>query len=168
MTVENLAGVSVARRQHAVCQFLYREARLADAGDYAGWLQVWAPGEIVYWVAPHDALDPSQEVSYVYDNRDRLEQRVARWRSGFAWAQVPRSETNRLVGNVEIVVAADGHGVTASANVQIVVARKGRTDLVTERVTYQLQEADDSYLIVQKKVVLLGGEAPVGNITFVL
>lgn len=158
------AGVDVER---AVLAFLYREARLADDANYAGWLELWAAGEVLYWVVPHADLDPSQEVSYVYDDRGRLKQRVARWDSGFAWAQVPRSETNRIVGNVEILEAEAGV-VTVLANVHIVVTRRGRTSFVTERVTYRLREAADSYVMAEKKVVLLGGEEPVGNITFVL
>jgi 3-phenylpropionate/cinnamic acid dioxygenase small subunit len=147
--------------------FLYREARLADQADYAGWLALWAPGELVYWVAPRADVDPQREVSYIYDNRARLEQRVARWASGFAWAQDPRSKTNRIVGNVE-VLDADHSSVQAAANVHVAVSRRGETAMVIEQVGYRLVRGPDGYAIREKKVVFLDGEAAAGNITFVL
>jgi 3-phenylpropionate/cinnamic acid dioxygenase small subunit len=117
-------------------------------------------------VAPRDDTDPLREVSYIYDNRDLLEQRVARWNSGFAWAQDPRSKTNRIVGNIE--VASGESGVTARANVHICVARRGQTMFVVGHVMYRLVQDGGSYYLIEKKVVFLDGDAPVGNITFVL
>jgi benzoate/toluate 1,2-dioxygenase beta subunit len=161
------ATMQTAITDSAVTAFLYQEARLADQAKYEEWFGLWAAGDIVYWVAPRADTDPKREVSLVYDNRDRLEQRVARWESGFAWVQDPRSKTNRIVGNVE-VVELRANSVTARANVHICVSRRGRSEILVEHVTYRLDFNGTDYSIVEKKVVLLDEDAPVGNINFVL
>jgi 3-phenylpropionate/cinnamic acid dioxygenase small subunit len=151
----------------AVQRFLYSEARLADAAKYSEWLALWQDSDIVYWVAPREDVDPTMEVSYVFDDRALLEQRVARWESGFAWSQVPRSLTSRIVGNVD-VVANDGDAVTAVATVHVWVARRGTSMFLAQRVTYVLGKRAAGFVIREKKVVLVDPDTPVGNITFVL
>lgn len=153
--------------ERTVRRFIIEEARLADERDYQGWLNLWAPGEVLYWVAPRADTDPRREVSFVYDDRGRLEQRVSRWESGFAWSQDPPSNTNRIAGNIEIL-SADGPRLTAAANVHVLVSRKGSASLLAERVTYLLAETPDGYRLREKKVVFADPEAPVGNVTFVL
>ena len=58
---------------HAVVDFLYREARLADEGRYAEWEALWTD-DGVYWVpgSTDPAADPDRHLSHVYDNRSRI------------------------------------------------------------------------------------------------
>jgi 3-phenylpropionate/cinnamic acid dioxygenase small subunit len=154
--------------ERAIRHFLFHEARLADECDYRAWLNLWVTADVRYWVAPREDTNPRYEVSYVYDDRERLEQRVARWESGFAWAQDPPTNTNRIVGNIE-VVAADAHLLTAVANVHVSVSRRGSPAIVVaEKVTYRIVEVSNGYRLREKKVVFSAPEAPVGNITFIL
>lgn len=153
--------------ERAVRSFIFAEARLADERDYRAWLDLWAPGEVRYWVAPREDTDPHREVSFVYDDRERLEQRVARWESGFAWSQDPPSNTNRLVGNAEVTAVESAH-LTVVANVHVSVSRRGSASLIAERVTYRIADTPAGYRLQEKKVVFADPEAPVGNITFIL
>jgi 3-phenylpropionate/cinnamic acid dioxygenase small subunit len=79
-----------------------REARLLDQLRYDDWLAMYA-AECVYWVpsTPH-AGDPRREIAVMFDDRRRLEDRVYRLRTGFAWSQAPQSRTVRLITNVEV------------------------------------------------------------------
>ncbi len=71
--------------------FLYREARLIDEHRYDQWLSLWTD-EALYWVpCNEDDTDPERQVSIIYDDRGRLGERVARLKSGAAWAQEPKS-----------------------------------------------------------------------------
>jgi benzoate/toluate 1,2-dioxygenase beta subunit len=89
---------------------LEREARLLDQLRYEDWLGMLAR-ECVYWVpATPNAGDPRREVSVMFDDRRRLEDRVYRLRTGFAWSQAPASRTVRLITNVE-VFATDNDAV---------------------------------------------------------
>ena len=42
----------------------------------------------------------------MFDDRRRLEDRVYRLRTGFAWSQAPASRTVRLITNVEVFATA--------------------------------------------------------------
>jgi 3-phenylpropionate/cinnamic acid dioxygenase small subunit len=82
--------------------FLEQEARLLDQLRYEQWLKMFT-AECIYWVpsTPH-AGDPRREVAIMFDDRRRLEDRVFRLRTGFAWSQAPASRTVRLITNVEV------------------------------------------------------------------
>ena len=53
--------------------FLYREARLMDENAYEEWLSLWAAENVCYWVpGSADEVDPAEQISIIYDNRQRL------------------------------------------------------------------------------------------------
>jgi 3-phenylpropionate/cinnamic acid dioxygenase small subunit len=82
-------------------RLLEREARLLDQLRYDDWLALYAP-ECIYWVpSTPNAGDPRREISVMFDDRRRLEDRIYRFRTGYAWSQAPASRTVRLVTNVE-------------------------------------------------------------------
>jgi 3-phenylpropionate/cinnamic acid dioxygenase small subunit len=82
-------------------RLLEREARLLDQLRYDDWLAMYA-AECIYWVPSTPAAgDPRREISVMFDDRRRLEDRVFRLRTGFAWSQAPASRTVRLITNVE-------------------------------------------------------------------
>src|SRR6202050_3263176 len=83
-----------------------REARLLDQLRYDGWLAMYA-AECLYWVpSTPNAGDPRREIAVMFDDRRRLEDRVYRLRTGFAWSQAPQSRTVRLITNVEVFATA--------------------------------------------------------------
>ena len=83
-----------------------REARLLDQLRYEDWLAMYA-AECIYWVpSTPNAGDPRREISVMFDDRRRLEDRVYRLRTGFAWSQAPASRTVRLITNVEVFSTA--------------------------------------------------------------
>jgi benzoate/toluate 1,2-dioxygenase beta subunit len=83
-------------------RLLEREARFLDQLRYDDWLAMYA-AECVYWVpSTPKAGDPRREIALMFDDRRRLEDRIYRMRTGFAWSQAPASRTIRLVTNVEV------------------------------------------------------------------
>ena len=86
-------------------RLLEREARLLDQLRYDEWLAMYAP-ECVYWVpSTPTGGDPRREIAVMFDDRRRLEDRIFRMRTGFAWSQAPASRTVRLITNVEVFSA---------------------------------------------------------------
>ena len=83
--------------------FLFHEADLLDDLRIEDWLALWAP-ECCYWVPCNDrdadGTDPGRQVSIIYDDRARLEDRVYRLLSSAAHSQRPRSRMRRVVGNI--------------------------------------------------------------------
>src|SRR5512147_3168555 len=99
----------------AVERFLYREARLMDEHRYEEWLGLWAD-DARYWVpCNEDDIDPTRQVSIIYDDRERLQQRVERLMSGSVLAQDPKPRMRRLVSNIEVEAAIGGE-LTVQSN----------------------------------------------------
>ena len=88
-------------------RLLEREARLLDQRRDGDWLGLYAD-ECLYWVpASPSGGDPRREVAVAFDDRRRLEDRIFRLASGYAWSQQPRSRTSRIVSNVAVFATAD-------------------------------------------------------------
>jgi 3-phenylpropionate/cinnamic acid dioxygenase small subunit len=103
---DDARAVSDAAIRDEFRRLLEREARLLDRLDYDGWLSMYAP-ECVYWVpSTPSAGDPRREIAIMFDDRRRLEDRIYRMRTGFAWSQAPASRTVRFVSNVEVFATA--------------------------------------------------------------
>lgn len=153
--------------QHAVEQFLFREARLMDTNDYDAWLKLWAD-ECTYWVPCNDqGTDPSAKVSLIYAGRLQLEDRVWRLNGLHAHTQRPKSRLQRVVSNVELERVDDSEIVVHSA-FTLCEVRKGESNLWFGRNTYVLLRAGDGFVIKSKKVVLVNDDVPMPNLTFII
>ena len=82
---------------------LYKEARLINEDQLDEWLDLFTQNS-VYWVPCNDNdIDPETHVSMIYDDRNRMEERVWRLQTGLAYGQQPRSKTRHLITNIEIL-----------------------------------------------------------------
>lgn len=97
---------------YEVNAFLTYEARLLDERRFEEWLELFTE-DARYWIpvrgsggmgpAPGTAAaDRAKELSIMDDDKSMLEKRVARIRSGVAWAEEPPSATVHLIANVDI------------------------------------------------------------------
>src|SRR5512147_1477489 len=85
--------VSDAKVRDECRALLEREARLLDEGRYEDWLALYVEQCAVWVPASEKAGDPRREVAIFFDDRQRLEDRIFRLRTGKAWSQVPPSRT---------------------------------------------------------------------------
>jgi benzoate/toluate 1,2-dioxygenase beta subunit len=106
-------------------RLLEREARLLDEGRFEDWLALYAERCIVWVPAAERPGDPRREVTIFFDDRQRLEDRIFRLRTGKAWSQVPPSRTVRMVSNVEAFRA--GEKLMARSNLLLNEFRAGET-----------------------------------------
>src|SRR5581483_10394474 len=105
-------------------KFLNYEARLMDENRYREWAALWTD-DAIYWVpCNQDDVDPAHEISLIYDNRARLEDRIARLESGTVLAQDPKPRMRRVISNVDIEETA-GADVKVASNFVLVQARAG-------------------------------------------
>lgn len=150
-------------------QFLYREARYMDDGDYDKWLGLWLD-EATYWVPSNDeAGDPTQTVSVIYDDHARLEERVYRLTHPGGHSQDPPSRVRRIVSNIEIESGGDiGGDIRVLSNFVLVETRRGVQTVYAAKVEHGLVERDGDLRIRSKKVVLTALDDPLGNLTFLL
>ncbi len=145
---------------------LYREARLLDERRFGEWLDLFTP-DAVYWVpAGGDTPDPTRHVSFVYDDRQRLELRVDRLLGAHAWAQDPPSRICRAVTNIEVGEPAADE-VDVHSALTVVEVRAGRQSLYAARCRYRLRR-DDGWKIARKEVRLVNRDDVFDNLTLLL
>ena len=88
-----------------VVDWLNREARLLDQGEFDSWLALMAP-EIIYTMPTRTAVNPKDGQGFDYDfglfaeNHASLSARVARLNTDQAWAEQPRSRTRHFISNI--------------------------------------------------------------------
>jgi benzoate/toluate 1,2-dioxygenase subunit beta len=147
--------------------FLYLEARLMDTHAYDAWLALWTH-DALYWVPSNDDdIDPERHVSIVYENRARLEDRIARLKSGAAYAQDPKSRLSMVVSNVEIEETSIGELLVHSV-FNLTALRRSRMDVFAGRSIYRLRSDGDSFKIAYKKVLLINNDEVIHNLTFLI
>jgi 3-phenylpropionate/cinnamic acid dioxygenase small subunit len=147
--------------------FIYREARLMDENAYDEWLSLWAK-EALYWVPlSAEETDAAQHISIIYDDRTRLESRIARLRSGYAYSQDPKSRMCRVVSNIEIEEGSGGE-IVARSNFVLGEVRRGQQDVFIGRTIHKLRSDGDSFRILFKKVLLVNSSEFIDNLTFLV
>ena len=153
--------------QHRVEQFLFREARYMDNHEYDRWLALW-DADPVYWVPCNaDDVDPTRQISIIYDRREQLEQRIRRMKSQYAHAQNPKSRLMRAVCNIEITDITPAELRVIST----FVVGELRLDVRTTwmgRSLHTLLPRGEQFHIKQKKVLLLNNGSPLGNLQFLI
>lgn len=154
-------------RDHAR-QLIEREARLLDGHDYERWLAMFAR-ECIYWVAGTPARgDPRREIQIMFDDRRRLEDRIYRLRTGYAWSQAPRSRTVRMVSNVE-VFSTDAPGTRmVRSNFLISEFWGDETRILTGWSGYRLVQQEARWLIEAKQVNLIDCDQCIRNPSIIM
>jgi benzoate/toluate 1,2-dioxygenase beta subunit len=147
---------------------LEREARLLDQLRYEDWLKLYVP-ECIYWVpATPNAGDPRREVSVMFDDRRRLEDRVYRLRTGFAWSQAPASRTVRLITNVEAFATGDDAARMLRSNFLITEFWGDETRILSGWTGHRVVRHGAAWLIQAKQVNLLECDQSIRNPSIVL
>lgn len=150
-----------------VQQFVYREARFQDEHDYDAWEALWTD-EATYWVpANGDAIDPTREMSIIFDNRSRIATRVKQLKTGKRHAQAPPSRVRRIVSNVELL-AEDDSELLVGANFVVYESRERGVTLWAGRSTYRLRPTDDGLRMAYKKVELVNNDRAIFTLAFLI
>jgi 3-phenylpropionate/cinnamic acid dioxygenase small subunit len=149
-------------------RLLEREARLLDQLRYEEWLSLFAP-ECIYWVpaTPH-AGDPRREVAVMFDDRRRLEDRVFRLRTGFAWSQAPASRTVRLITNVEVFATSSDGVRMVRSNFLIHEFWGDETRFLSGWSGHRCAEREGRWQIVAKQINLIECDQSIRNPSIIL
>ena len=156
--------------------FLYLEARLADESRYDDWLALF-DDPTHYWVpAGPPNYDPGSatKVSYINDNRNRLETRVRQLGTGVRYAQTPPSPMRRVVSNLELLGGThDGSDelVDVASNFvlyELSAQASNEIRIWAGRTTHTLRRAGDHFVIRRKVVELVNASRPLPTLAFLL
>ncbi len=141
--------------ERAVERFLIREAALLDAGDFGGWLDLFAEDGL-YWIpAEPGQTDPLGTVSIVYEDKPILAMRVERLGHPRVYAAEPRPRTMHMVGNV-VAEAGENGEIVATSTLIVTSYREGPTVLHSGRARHRLVPGSGGdFLIREKRVDLI-------------
>ena len=149
-------------------RLLEREARFLDQLRYDDWLSMYA-SECVYWVpSTPNAGDPRREIAIMFDDRRRLEDRIYRMRTGFAWSQAPASRTVRLVSNVEVFSTARDDARMLRSNFLISEFWGDETRQLTGWAGHRIVRGDFGWKIQTKQVNLIDCDQSIRNPSIIL
>ena len=149
-------------------QMLEREARLLDQLRYEDWLKMYAP-ECIYWVpSTPSAGDPRREISVMFDDRRRLEDRIYRLHTGFAWSQAPASRTVRMISNVEVFATARDDARVLRSNFLISEFWGDETRVLTGWAGHRVVRDGTQWKIQAKQVNLIDCDQCIRNPSIIL
>jgi 3-phenylpropionate/cinnamic acid dioxygenase small subunit len=165
---ENETGYASKETHVEIERFLFREARLLDEGKMEDWLELFSP-ECLYWIpmVPGGG-NPLKEVSLAFDDRRRLEDRIYRLRTGYAWSQIPTSRTIRLLNNIEVWQDGGEEQLRVRSNFILNEFRTGRNKIYSGWCGYRLQKENGDWKITVKQVNLIDCDQGHENLTFIL
>jgi benzoate/toluate 1,2-dioxygenase beta subunit len=145
-----------------------REARLLDRLLYEQWIELYAP-ECIYWVpSTPEGGDPRGEIAVMFDDRRRLEDRIFRLRTGYAWSQAPSSRTSRIVSNVEVFACSRDDQRMVRANFAISEFWDGETRVLAGWSGHRFRRLDGVWRISAKQVNLLNCDQCIRNPSIIL
>jgi len=142
------------RLWHRVTQFLFREARLLDEWRLLEWYDEMLTDDIRYVVPATDVRNESAgALGLIDDDAARLRQRIEQLLNGEVWCEDPRSRTNRMISNVEILTD-QGSYLEVAANVVAYRFGHGRSDAYVGKYRFELVPEGESFRIRRRLVVL--------------
>ena len=147
---------------------LEREARLLDQLRYEEWLAMYTQ-ECIYWVpSTPSAGDPRREIAIMFDDRRRLEDRIYRLHTGFAWSQAPASRTVRLIANVEVFTTASDNARMIRSNLLISEFWGDETRVLTGWAGHRVVQDGTGWKIQAKQVNLIDCDQCIRNPSIIL
>jgi benzoate/toluate 1,2-dioxygenase beta subunit len=155
---------------------LYHEADLLDDQRFEDWLELFTP-DAVYWLPIDTARnEPDNGLNLIYDDYDKMCDRVRRLRTGYALSEEPLSRTVHLVGNVVPIGATDAVGmpnsgteVTLRSRLFLRRARRTGIDQLAANCTHRLVVPSDGPIRIQcKRVDLVDADRAQPSLSFII
>lgn len=162
------AEIEDAGLRDACRRLIEREARLLDQQRYAEWLALYTRQCLLWAPTTPVAGDPRREVCISFDDRRRLEDRIFRLKTGYAWSQVPVSRTVRMVSNVEVYRTREADCLMIRSNVLITEFRTGAPRTLAGWCGHRVVQEDGRRKIAVKQVNLIDCDQNLRNLSFIL
>tara|TARA_R110002096_G_scaffold92144_7_gene208339 strand:+ start:8441 stop:9037 length:597 start_codon:yes stop_codon:yes gene_type:complete len=156
-----------AEDRQACESLIFAEARLADDLRLEEWLDCYSD-ECIYWIpSSYPASDPRQEITLEFHDRRRLEDRVARIRTGVAYSMMPVIRTRHALGNVEYWQGVENE-VRARASFIIDALFNGKHRVLSGWLGYSIVKQGSDWKIAVKQINLIDADCLQENNTFFL
>ncbi|MCG8694779.1 MAG: aromatic-ring-hydroxylating dioxygenase subunit beta [Minwuiales bacterium] len=145
--------------QREVEQFLYRQAEILDAKQWADFIDLFtADGH--YWMpATPDQTTGEGVPSIFYEDRDLMTVRMTRVGHPHAWSQAPAWGTSHLVSNVVIEKDDKKKGeIVARSRFHMMEFRRDASRHFAGTYRHHLRRTSDGLRILEQRVDMVNGE----------
>lgn len=165
-------GVVTGNSYDEIRRFLHDEAALIDDGRLRDWLDLLTD-DVSYRIPTRVTKDRGAETEFdtdsfhLNDDRYRLEKRIQRLETEYAWAEDPPSRTRHIISNIR-VDEGDGDGHQVRSNFLLYRNRGDSSDhdlLAGERHDV-IRRVDGQLKLAERVVELDQGTLSTHNISF--
>ena len=147
------------KEQHAVEQFLYRQADLLDTRQWQQWIDLFA-ADGVYWMPPDASYKTWDGQPAIFaEDRNLMTVRMNRVLHPDAWSQRPLWGTNHVVSNVVIDKSSAKGDLVVRSRFHMMELRRDDVRHFAGRYTHHLKKAKDGYRIKLQRVDMTNAEA---------
>lgn len=149
-----------APTQHQLEAFLYHEAELLDAQQWAAWDALFTD-DGVYWLpAAFNQPDAVNHISHIHENRLLRAVRIARFTNPEAYSLQPPPRSSHLVSNVMLRAwDASSGALTVSSRLLMLYYRRDQQTVFGGKVSHDLLWDGAMFKIRQKRVDLVNCDA---------
>jgi 3-phenylpropionate/cinnamic acid dioxygenase small subunit len=170
------AELSVSDRTfREVTEFLYRESNLLDKRRYREWLGLLTDDITYLMVArvrkERESVAATQEQGFMIDNKEKLELRVRRDETDFAWSENPPSFTRHFVTNI-IIEPGPGEGEEISVGSGVLLWVHRGDNLNYELFSYERQDilrrVNGTWKLASRKIIPDSSRLSIERISFLL
>jgi 3-phenylpropionate/cinnamic acid dioxygenase small subunit len=148
-----------ADTQHAVEQFLYRQAELLDTRRWRDWIDLFSDDGI-YWMPPEPSHTTWDGMPAIFaEDKNLMQVRMGRVLHPDAWSQRPLWGTNHVVSNVMIDKHSPGGDVVARSRFHMLELRRDDVRHFAGQYTHHLRKTKDGYRIKLQRVDMTNAQA---------
>jgi 3-phenylpropionate/cinnamic acid dioxygenase small subunit len=145
--------------QHAVEQFLYRQAELLDGKRWQEWIDLFADDGI-YWMPPEPSHTTWDGMPAIFaEDKNLMQVRMGRVLHPDAWSQRPLWGTNHVVSNVVIDKLAANGDVVARSRFHMLELRRDDVRHFAGAYTHHLKKTRDGYRVKLQRVDMTNAQA---------
>jgi 3-phenylpropionate/cinnamic acid dioxygenase small subunit len=151
--------MKAASNQHAVEQFLYRQADLLDNKRWQDWVDLFAKDGI-YWMPPDASYKTWEGQPAIFaEDKNLMNVRMGRVLHPDAWSQRPLWGTNHVVSNVCIEKIKPSGDVEVKSRFHMMELRRDDVRHFAGQYTHHLKKTKKGYEIKLQRVDMTNAQA---------
>jgi 3-phenylpropionate/cinnamic acid dioxygenase small subunit len=152
-------GASSRDTQHAVEQFLFRQAELLDTKRWQDYIDLFA-ADGIYWMPPEPSHTTWEGMPAIFaEDKNLMTVRVNRVLHPDAWSQRPLWGTNHVVGNVMIESEKPNGDVVARSRFHMMELRRDDVRHFAGSYVHHLSRTENGYRIKLQRVDMTNAQA---------
>lgn len=145
--------------QHAVEQFLYRQAEILDGKQWQSYIDLFAD-DGVYWMPPEPSYKTWDGMPAIFaEDKNLMTVRMKRVLHPDAWSQRPLWETNHVVSNVIVEKVLPNGDVNVRSRFHMMELRRDDVRHFAGAYHHQLEKTKDGYRIQLQRVDMTNAQA---------